>query len=135
MQQVITAKFQILPDSQQKALLKRTMAVYLQACNCISEYVFRTHDLKQKSINEALYYNLRKDFDLPSQMAQSAIRSVIGSYRTILSNRQPWIQVVYKHGFYDLVWNRDYILRSDVFSINTLKGRLKLAFKDQYFGK
>ena len=135
MKQTITAKFRILPDAQQQVLLKDTMKAYLQACNHVSEYVFRTHDLKQKTINQALYYDLRARFGLPSQMAQSVIRTVIGSYRAILANHQPWIQVMYKHGFYDLVWNRDYILKADMFSINTLSGRLKLAFKGQYFEK
>lgn len=135
MEQTITAKFQILPDAQQQVILKDAMNAYLQGCNYVSDYVFRTHDLKQKTINQALYYDLRARFGLPSQMAQSVIRTVIGSYRTILSNHQPWTQVVYRHGFYDLVWNRDYILRADAFSINTLSGRLKLAFKSKYFDK
>ena len=51
MQQVtITAKVQIAVTDTNKAMLDETMSVYRDACNYVSDYVFRTHDLKQFSL-------------------------------------------------------------------------------------
>ena len=63
------------------------MPVYRNACNYVSDYVFRTHDLKQFSLNKALYSTLREKFNLKSQMAQSVLKTVIARYKTILENQ------------------------------------------------
>ena len=54
-QMTITAKIQIVVDETDKVLLDETMSVYRNACNYVSDYVFRTHDLKQFSLNKVLY--------------------------------------------------------------------------------
>ena len=85
MQQVtITAKVQIAVTDTNKAMLDETMSVYRDACNYVSDYVFQTHDLKQFSLNKALYSTLREKFNLKSQMAQSVLKTVIARYKTIL---------------------------------------------------
>lgn len=124
----VTAKIQIIVSDTDKALLDETMYVYRQACNFVSDYVFRTHDLKQFSLNKVLYTTLREKFGLKSQMAQSVFKTVIAKYRTILENQGNWIKPCFKKPQYDLVWNRDYSLTQDRFSINTLKGRVKLSY-------
>ena len=58
-QMTITAKIQIIAAEADKVLLDETMSVYRNACNYVSDYVFRTHDLKQFSLNKALYSTLR----------------------------------------------------------------------------
>ncbi len=131
----ITAKIRIEPNADDVALLDETMSVYKQACNYVSEYVFDTHDLKQASINKALYYNLRDMFGLRSQMSQSVIKTVIARYKTILENEHKWIKAVFKKPQYDLVWNRDYSLVANSFSVNTLEGRLKLSYHADNFEK
>ena len=122
MEQVtITSKIQIIVnDDNVKSLLDDTMHTYKNACNYVSDYVFNTHDLKQFSLNKALYSNLRDKFNLKSQMAQSVLKTVIARYRTILENENEWIKPSFRKPQYDLVWNRDYSLNKDVFSINTL---------------
>lgn len=90
-QMTITAKVQIVADDTDKVLLDKTMSVYRDACNFVSEYVFRTHDLKQFSLNKKLYSTLREKFGLKSQMAQSVFKSVIARYKTILENQNEWI--------------------------------------------
>jgi len=126
--QTITAKLQILPSSDGAAQLSETMKAYSAACNYVSRYVFTTHDMKQSSLNVALYYNLRSRFGLRSQMAQSVLKTVLARYKTILSNQKEWIKPDFKHPEYDLVWNRDYSLKEDRFSVNTLTGRLEVPF-------
>ena len=124
----ITAKIQIIAAETDKVLLDETMSVYRNACNYVSDYVFRTHDLKQFSLNKALYSTLREKFNLKSQMAQSVLKTVIARYKTILENQNEWIKPSFKKTQYDLVWNRDYSLTQNRFSINTLNGRVKLSY-------
>ena len=124
----ITAKIQISVNTDSKALLDETMSVYSDACNYVSEYVFRTHDLKQFSLNKVLYSAIREKFSLKSQMTQSVFKTVIARYKTILENQKEWIQPSFKKPQYDLVWNRDYSLTKNCFSVNTLNGRVKLPY-------
>lgn len=136
-QLTITAKIQVLTDTDSKSLLDNTMSAYSSACNYVADYIFRTHDLKQFSLNKALYSSLRELFGLKSQMAQSVLKTVIARYKTILENQNEWIKPNFKHPAYDLVWNRDYSLTNNCFSVNTLKGRIKLPYfskgMEQYF--
>lgn len=127
-QMTVTAKIQISVDAGSKVLLDKTMSVYSDACNYVSDYVFRTHDLKQFSLNKVLYTELRERFGLKSQMAQSVFKTVIARYKTILENESKWIKPSLKKPQYDLVWNRDYSLTQNCFSVNTLKGRVKLPY-------
>ena len=127
-QMTITAKIQIVVDETDKVLLDETMSVYRNACNYVSDYVFRTHDLKQFSLNKILYSTLREKFNLKSQMAQSVLKTVIARCKTILENQNEWIKPSFKKPQYDLVWNRDYSLTQNCFSINTLNGRVKLSY-------
>lgn len=124
----VTAKIQISTTPNDKVLLNETMSVYSDACNYVSEYVFRTHDLKQFSLNRSLYSILRAKFGLKSQMAQSVLKTVIAKYKTILENQKEWIKPSFKKPQYDLVWNRDYSLIQNRFSVNTLNGRVKLPY-------
>ena len=127
-QMTITAKVQIVATDTDKVLLDETMSVYRDACNYVSDYVFQTHDLKQFSLNKVLYSTLREKFGLKSQMAQSVLKTVIARYKTILENQKEWIQPTFKKPQYDLVWNRDYSLTKNCFSVNTLNGRVKLPY-------
>jgi len=122
----ITAKFQILPTSAEQLLLSATMQAYSAACNFVSDHIFETHDLNQSSLNTILYQTLRCQFGLKSQMAQSTLKTVIARYKTILKTQKEWRKPNFRHPEYDLVWNRDYSLLADSFSVNTLTGRLKL---------
>ena len=124
----ITAKVQIVATVTDKVLPNKTMSVYCDACNYVSDYVFRTHDLKQFSLNKILYSTLRGKFSLKSQMAQSVFKTVIARYKSILENQNEWIKPSFKKPQYDLVWNRDYSLTQNCFSVNTLNGRVKLPY-------
>ena len=127
-QMTITAKIQIIATDGDKYLLDQTMSIYRDACNYVSDYVFQTHDLKQFSLNKVLYSTLREKFGLKSQMTQSVLKTVIARYRTILENQNKRIRPTFKKPQYDLVWNRDYSLTQNCFSVNTLNGRVKLPY-------
>ena len=55
-----TRGYEIIAMETDKVLLNKTMSVYCDACNYVSDYVFRTHDLKQFSLNKILYSTLRE---------------------------------------------------------------------------
>ena len=137
MEQTLTAKIQIIVSDGDAFTLGLTMTAYRDACNYVSNYVYRTHDLKQASLNDALYHELRSRFQLKSQMAQSVIKTVIARYKAILEEQHKWIRAVFKKPQYDLVWNRDYSLTKNTFSVNTLAGRMKFSYysegMEQYF--
>lgn len=128
MQVTVTAKIQVAVPPEQRKLLDETMKTYRNACNYVANYVFQTHDLKQFSLNKKLYRDLRERYGLKSQMTQSVFKTVIARYKTILENEHQWIQPDFAKPQYDLVWNRDYSLTQNVFSVNTLSGRVKLPY-------
>lgn len=133
MEQTITAKIQVKVSSEEHQNLHNTMQAYTDACNCVSEYIDATHNLKQRELNKALYGKLRADFGLGAQMAQSVMITVIAKYKTILKNQKEWIKPVFRKPQIDLVWNRDYSLINNrsLFSVNTLNGRIKCEFYDR----
>lgn len=139
MQQTITAKLQILVNPSDRQIICNTMKAYSDACNYVSEYIYKTHNLSRYSVQEATYYQVREVYGLRSQMAVSCVRTVIAKYKTILENQKEWIKPVFRLPQLDLVWNRDYSLNSknNIFSVNTLNGRIKVPFCkngfEQYF--
>ena len=141
MQQTITAKLQILVNPSDKQILCDTMKAYSDACNYVSEYIYKTHNLSRYNIQEDTYYQVREIYKLRSQMAVSCVRTVIAKYKTILENQKEWIKPVFKKPQLDLVWNRDYSLhtKNNTFSVNTLNGRIKVQFYangyEQYFSE
>ena len=139
MQQTITVKLQILVSPSDKQAICDTMKAYSNACNYVSEYIHKAHNLSRYSVQKDTYYQVREVFGLRSQMAVSCVRTVIAKYKTILENQNEWIKPVFKLPQLDLVWNRDYSLNSknDTFSVNTLNGRIKVSYYrngfEQYF--
>ncbi len=128
MQFTLTAKIQVSVSPEQRQLLDDTLETYRDACNFVANYVYQTHDLKQFSLNKVLYYRLREAYGLKSQMAQSVFKTVIARFKTILENQHEWIKPDFTKPQYDLVWNRDYSLNEELFSVNTLSGRAKLPY-------
>lgn len=133
MEQTVTAKIQIKPDSQARQMLDRAMSVYKDACNFVAGYVFETHQLKQIPLQKAVYDDLRDKFGLKSQMACNVPRTVIAKFKSNKSNTGEWIKPDFKKPFLALSFNRDFsILANDVFSIGTLDGRIKVPFSRKF---
>lgn len=130
MEQKITAKLQILVNPSDKQILCDTMKAYSDACNYVSEFIYKTHNLSRYSVQEDTYHQVREIYGLRSQMAVSCVRTVIAKYKTILKNQKEWIKPTFRLPQLDLVWNRDYSLntKNNIFSVNTLSGRIKVSF-------
>lgn len=127
----ITSKIQIYPTDEQIEKLTKTLIQVRKALNYISTYVYENNCLVQSKINKDTYYYLRETYNLKSQMAQSVMKTVIAKYKTNKSNGHDFTKVQFKKIEYDLVWNRDYSLTNNIFSINTLDGRLKIPFESK----
>lgn len=127
----ITSKIQIYPTDEQIEKLTKTLIQVRKALNYISTYVYENNCIVQSKINKDTYYYLRETYNLKSQMAQSVMKTVIAKYKTNKSNGHDFIKVQFKKLEYDLVWNRDYSLTNNIFSINTLDGRLKIPFESK----
>lgn len=60
MEQTITAKLQILVNPSDKQILCDTMKAYSDACNYVSEFIYKTHNLSRYSVQEDTYHQVRK---------------------------------------------------------------------------
>lgn len=144
-----TAKLRIFPDEDQSALLLDTLSAYTSACNFVCDLIFSQKIKADRySVHDAAYRQCRSLFSLPSQMAQSVIRTVTASVKAIESNmrshpekfrkkngkenkpiprfRSPQLDLVRVRD-YSLLWNKEHTGR--VFSLNTVKGRIKVPFR------
>ena len=125
----IVTKIQLYVSDKQVESLQSTRTTYQNACNWLSEKVFQTRNLNQAKLNNLYYRDLRGLFGLKSQMAQSVMKTVFASYKSAQENHHDWSLVHYKKPLYVLVWNRDYSLNTQFFSLNTLNGRMKIPFE------
>ncbi|RVU71914.1 MULTISPECIES: RNA-guided endonuclease TnpB family protein [Lactobacillus] len=160
MDQSVVIKAQLLNINDETAqAFSNTMCKYRDACNFISQYIFEhAFELKQSKLNKALYHDLRDKFELKSQMAQSAIKTVIARYKTVKTQlfqhpfrydtgkkdgkgRAIWSQIYrdltwlwqpinFKRPQLDLQRGRDwsYLSTTNQLSLNTLNGRRKVDF-------
>lgn len=158
--QSVVIKAQLLNiDDETAQAFSNTMCKYRDACNFISQYIFEhAFELKQSKLNKALYHDLRDKFELKSQMAQSAIKTVIARYKTVKTQlfqhpfrydtgkkdgkgRGIWAQIYrdliwlwqpinFKRPQLDLQRGRDwsYLSATNQLSLNTLNGRRKVDF-------
>ena len=124
----LTAKVQIIVNNEDSATLKETLDAYKDACNEVSDFVYSSKILRPYSLQSSLYHKLRADYGLKSQMAQSVMKTVTAKYKTVKSLGHPWNKITFSKPQIDLVWNRDYSLKGDTLSVNTLQGRRKFKF-------
>ena len=127
----ITAKIQILPNKEQIKLFNKTLNEYTKGCNFVSKIVYETKNLNKAKLQKITYRTLREEYGLKSQMAISVLRTVVARYKTNESNGHEWTLVQFKKKEFDLVWNRDYSIKKNNFSVNTVDGRVQVGFKSK----
>lgn len=145
-----TVKVQILPNDEQIETFKHSQDCFIDACNFVSQYIFNNNfELNLNTVQQAVYKDIRAQFDMPSQMSISVIHEVIAKYKTIRTemskspfrfrqSKGQWVKVQkdlswlhrpvhFKSPKVVLVRNRSYSkLQDDTMSISTLSGRLKV---------
>ena len=128
MEITITAKIKILPDKEGKVELLHTIRAVKKGLNYASATAFKEKCFVHTKLHKLTYQHLRGEFELRSQMANSVNRTVCAKYKSMKSNGVTDTLAVFKKPEYDLVWNRDYSLKPDHFSVNTLSGRIKVPY-------
>ena len=128
MEITITAKIKILPDEEGKVKLLNTIRAVKKGLNYASVTAFKQKCFVNTKLHKLTYQNLRGEFELRSQMANSVNKTVCAKYKSMKSNGVTDTLAVFKKPEYDLVWNRDYSLKPDHFSVNTLSGRIKAPY-------
>ena len=131
----VTGKFKMETTVSDHDILRRTMEIYRDACNFVSDHVHETHDFKKRSVHNKLYDTIRDTFSLGSQMTESVIKTVIARYQTAIENDpHTWPHCVFQKPQCDLVYNRDWSFRKDgSVSVNTLRGRIKTSIRTEGF--
>lgn len=149
----LTSKLRIVFQSEDdRKSAFDTLIAYRDACNYVSQYIF-SHDfvLKQSDLQSALYHELRERFGLKSQMTQSVFKTVIARYKTVQTQLRKqrvwdgykkdnhgkeipnyinkdltflWKSIEFKRPQLDLVRNRDYSIKDNLLSMNTINGRI-----------
>ena len=155
-----TIKLHIHASPEQIELFQQMTEKCRQACNYISTHIFNNQfELNYLRLTKILYGDIRTNFSLKSQMAQSAIKTVIAQYKGVrelyakapfvYKNEQgqveripktlEWLQkpIFFARPQVDLVRNRDYsfIDEYSLLSINTLEGRTKCTFDSNPFAR
>lgn len=84
MKQGITLKLKIDVTKEQEVHLRELQEQYRQACQFVSDYYFEQRfEPSRYNLHDALYYEIRSDFGLKAQQAQSVLIAVLARYKTI----------------------------------------------------
>lgn len=77
-------KLKVNASPKQADDLRETQRQFVAACNMVSQYIFN-HDfiLQQRVLQDRLYRQIRSEFDMPSVLAQTVIKTVISKYKTV----------------------------------------------------
>lgn len=77
----LTLMVKLLPTTTQSAALLEAMERFNAACNAVAEIAFREHTANKIRLQGLVYYDIRRDFGLPAQMAVRAISKVAEAYK------------------------------------------------------
>ncbi|MHB8564741.1 MAG: RNA-guided endonuclease InsQ/TnpB family protein [Acidiferrobacteraceae bacterium] len=118
------ANIQLMPDAEQKRLLRETLERCNEACNWLSQQAFEHKTFGQYALQKWGYRQIREQFGLTAQATVRCIAKVADAYKKDQNTQR----VFRKHAAqpYD-----DRILRfcaDDVVSLWVLSGRQKIAY-------
>jgi putative transposase len=77
----LTVKVKLLPTSEEKQSLLKTMERFNDACDYISKVAFENKLFGQVALHQLIYREVRERFGLSSQFTIRAIDKVSESYR------------------------------------------------------
>lgn len=85
----LTVKVKLYPTPEQISALSETLSAVRDARNFASSYVFEHRITNYPKLHLALYYTIREQFGLRSQMTQSTLKTVLAKYRSVESGGRP----------------------------------------------
>ena len=112
-----------------KGLLLNTLSIYSCACNylvkiTVDNKIYRRYDLHKKA-----YYEVRKRFNLPSQLTVTAIWKVI---ETLKANKRKSLPRFNQYSAIRLNYPRNFSFNYPNISFTSLKGRIKAKIVGAY---
>jgi putative transposase len=123
MKQTLLVK--LAPTPEQHAALLRTLEAFNAACNAVADVAYEHHMANKIELQKLVYYAIRQQFGLSSQMAIRAIAKVAESYKrdkTIKPHFRPHGAMVYDERIYNFP-------TADRVSLLTLDGRVLVSFR------
>lgn len=152
---VKTMKLRIHPDAAASKQLAALTKRYAEACNLVSQYAF-DHGVMTDSnaLQRALYYDVRDQFGLKSQLTCSVMKTVAARYKTVKEQLRMnpykyededgnkvyiqrtlewlWKPIQFRRPQADLARGRDYSFATEgsktLLSLNTLDKRVEVSF-------
>jgi putative transposase len=109
--------------------LRCTMMAFSEACQYISGRIKSGESASIRSLHNRHYRHLRSNFRLPSQMAQSVIRVVVGAYKSRDTNGHTGNFPMFKKPQLQYQYGRDWSFSDVRLSVRTLTGRRKISFE------
>jgi predicted transposase len=118
----LTVKVKLLPTSEQKTSLIKTMEIFNEACNYISQIAWENQTFGQVGIHHLCYRFVRETYGLSAQLTVRAIGKVCESYRA----DKKILHIFKKHSA--LVYDQRILSFKglDTVSILSLDGRFKI---------
>lgn len=107
---------------------RQAMVAFRDACQYISLCIQQGAPCNRGRLHRIYYKKIREQFHLPSQMAQSVIRVVIGAYRSLKSARKTECIPTFRRPQVQFNHNRDWSFSKGLVSLRTLKTRRRLRF-------
>lgn len=111
------------PDPPQKSALIDTMIAFNSAKNIVLEEARKTDSYNKYKLSKLFYHQIRNDFLLPSQLAVSAITTVVEDHK---KHKTP-----YKYSDFDSVFFDKRVISFkglSIASISTTIGRVQVNF-------
>ena len=108
--------------------LNATMNIFREACRYISNQIQAGDRANRGSLHRKHYKKLRGKFKLPSQLAQSVIRVVVGAYRSLISKGDKFKHPTFCQPQAQFQYRRDWSFSKGRISLRTLNTRRKLDF-------
>ena len=108
--------------------LRCTMIAFTEACRYISTCIQQGAPVNRRKLHQAYYQILRKKFQLPSQMAQSVIRVVVGAFKARLTKGEQGEAPTFRRLQTQFQYNRDWSFSRGLVSLRTLAKRRRIKF-------
>ena len=91
-------QIQLRPTPEQAAALEKTMGRFHQACNWVAQRAFERKLANRYALHKRYYYAVRRQFDLPAQMACLTFAQVAAAYKRDQRKKvsfRPWASIPY----------------------------------------
>lgn len=104
------------------------MIYFRDACQYISNCIQQGASINRGRLQRRYYRGLREQFHLPSQMAQSVIRVVVGVYRSLRSTQKLKCIPTFRRPQVQFQYNRDWSFTKGLVSLRTVITRRRFRF-------